>query len=129
MSESNDHLQQTKTSKRSPEDRGDSVEHTLRERMLDKTLADSFPTSDPPSSIPDPAPDNSSTPQHNRERLFARLAPGTWVALSVDNAELLATGSTRDEAEQNARVAGHHNMSLTKVPPGTDTPLHSSDAA
>lgn len=29
-------------------------EHQRRERALDKTLADSFPTSDPPSSIPDP---------------------------------------------------------------------------
>jgi hypothetical protein len=129
MSESNNHLQQTKSSKRSPKDRGDSVEHTLRERMLDKTLANSFPSSDPPSSIPDPAADDSSTLQHNPERLFAGLAPGTWVALSVDNAELLATGTTRDEAEQNARVAGHRNMSLTKVPPDTDTPLHSSDTA
>jgi hypothetical protein len=27
----------------------------VREKMLDKNLADSFPTSDPPSSIPDPA--------------------------------------------------------------------------
>jgi gas vesicle protein len=27
-----------------------------REEMLDKTLADSFPSSDPPSSIPDPRP-------------------------------------------------------------------------
>lgn len=26
-----------------------------RERALDKTVADSFPTSDPPSSIPDPS--------------------------------------------------------------------------
>ena len=26
----------------------------VKERSLDKTLADSFPTSDPPSSIPDP---------------------------------------------------------------------------
>jgi hypothetical protein len=26
-----------------------------RERMLDKTLADSYPASDPPSSIPDPS--------------------------------------------------------------------------
>ena len=30
-----------------------------REKMLDKTLADSFPTSDPPSSIPDPEADDS----------------------------------------------------------------------
>ncbi len=26
--------------------------------MFDKTLADSFPTSDPPSTIPDPAEDS-----------------------------------------------------------------------
>jgi hypothetical protein len=31
----------------------------IRERMLDKTLADSFPTSDPPSTIPDPGEDDS----------------------------------------------------------------------
>ena len=42
---------------RDPEDRptapGDKLEQ--REKMHDKTLADSFPTSDPPSTIPDPA--------------------------------------------------------------------------
>ncbi len=30
----------------------------IREKTLDKTLADSFPTSDPPSSIPDPCEDS-----------------------------------------------------------------------
>src|SRR5512141_2347665 len=29
----------------------------VKEKTMDKTLADSFPTSDPPSSIPDPASD------------------------------------------------------------------------
>ena len=33
-------------------------ERDARERALDKTIADSFPTSDPPSTIPDPAPGN-----------------------------------------------------------------------
>ena len=33
-------------------------EKQVREKMLDKTLADSFPSSDPPSSIPDPAEDS-----------------------------------------------------------------------
>jgi hypothetical protein len=28
----------------------------IREKMMDKTLADSYPASDPPSSIPDPCP-------------------------------------------------------------------------
>ena len=48
-------------SRRDPEERPvpeDSEEH-VREKMMDKTLADSFPTSDPPSSIPDPSEDDS----------------------------------------------------------------------
>jgi len=44
---------------RDPEDRPISNEQELREKMLDKTLADSFPTSDPPSTIPDPAGEDS----------------------------------------------------------------------
>jgi len=45
------------TTPRDPEDRPVSPDnqHAVREKNLDKTLADSFPTSDPPSSIPDPA--------------------------------------------------------------------------
>jgi hypothetical protein len=48
-------------SRRDPEERPISAEdkNELREKMLDKTLADSFPTSDPPSSIPDPSEDDS----------------------------------------------------------------------
>lgn len=44
---------------RDPEDRPTPAddEDAQREKNLDKTLADSFPTSDPPSSIPDPAGD------------------------------------------------------------------------
>jgi hypothetical protein len=42
---------------RDPEDRqvpeGDTAR--MREKNLDKTIADSFPTSDPPSSLPDPS--------------------------------------------------------------------------
>ena len=45
---------------RDPEDRRineqDSFE--VREKMLDKTLADSFPASDPPSTNPAPAADS-----------------------------------------------------------------------
>ena len=41
---------------RDPEDRPTPSEDqgAIREKNHDKTLADSFPTSDPPSSIPDP---------------------------------------------------------------------------
>ncbi|HEY0566200.1 MAG TPA: hypothetical protein VGC88_11485 [Terriglobales bacterium] len=45
--------------RRDPEERPTNHEHEVREKMLDKTLADSFPTSDPPSSIPDPGEDDS----------------------------------------------------------------------
>ena len=45
---------------RDPEDRevksGDRK--AKREKMMDKTIADSFPASDPPSSIPDPNEDS-----------------------------------------------------------------------
>jgi hypothetical protein len=44
---------------RDPEDRPITNEQELREKMLDKTLADSFPTSDPPSTIPDPTSEDS----------------------------------------------------------------------
>jgi hypothetical protein len=43
--------------RRDPEERPvpkDSQEE-IKDKSLDKTLADSFPTSDPPSSIPDPS--------------------------------------------------------------------------
>ncbi len=46
-------------SRRDPEERPAAPGEDVREKMLDKTLADSFPTSDPPSSIPDPATDDS----------------------------------------------------------------------
>ncbi len=47
--------------RRDPEERPITKEdeEEIREKMHDKTLADSFPTSDPPSSIPDPAEDDS----------------------------------------------------------------------
>ena len=45
-------------SRRDPEERPEcESEHQRREKMHDKTLADSFPTSDPPSTIPDPEED------------------------------------------------------------------------
>ena len=40
---------------RDPEDRPVHNKSELREKTMDKTEADSFPASDPPSSIPDPS--------------------------------------------------------------------------
>ena len=47
-------------SRRDPEERpvDGTDQKQVREKMLDKTLADSFPTSDPPSTIPDPSKDS-----------------------------------------------------------------------
>ncbi len=47
---------------RDPEDRAvrSKKQHEIREKMMDKTLADSYPASDPPSSIPDPGEDDSN---------------------------------------------------------------------
>jgi hypothetical protein len=45
---------------RDPEDRDVEPDDRegMREKMFDKTVADSFPASDPPSSIPDPEEDS-----------------------------------------------------------------------
>ena len=45
---------------RDPEDRqvAPTDPRGAREKMFDKTVADSFPASDPPSSIPDPEADS-----------------------------------------------------------------------
>ena len=49
-------------SRRDPEERPVEKKNTkeVKDKMLDKTLADSFPTSDPPSSIPDPSADEAA---------------------------------------------------------------------
>jgi hypothetical protein len=45
---------------RDPEDRviNERSEKQRKEKMMDKTLADSFPASDPPSSLPNPEDDS-----------------------------------------------------------------------
>jgi hypothetical protein len=49
---------------RDPEDRiVDALDaERKRDKMLDKTVADSFPASDPPSTLPDPSEDSFSLP-------------------------------------------------------------------
>jgi hypothetical protein len=46
--------------RRDPEDRvvNTADEQEKRDKMFDKTGADSFPASDPPSSLPDPSEDS-----------------------------------------------------------------------
>jgi hypothetical protein len=45
---------------RDPEDReiDESDQSERKDKMLDKTVADTFPASDPPSSLPDPDDDS-----------------------------------------------------------------------
>jgi hypothetical protein len=45
---------------RDPEDRriDESSSEEKKDKMMDKTIADTFPASDPPSSIPDPDDDS-----------------------------------------------------------------------
>ena len=48
---------------RDPEDRIVDARDSekKRDKMFDKTVADSFPASDPPSTLPDPSEDSFST--------------------------------------------------------------------
>ena len=51
------------TQQRDPEDRliDESDPSEKKDKMMDKTVADSFPASDPPSSMPDPDEDSFDT--------------------------------------------------------------------
>jgi hypothetical protein len=116
-----------KGSRRDPEERPTSNSEERRDKGLDKTLADSFPTSDPPSSIPDPQIDEVSVAEDaERDRLIADLPPGSWAALSIEGHELLGTGATREQAENSARDKGHKNMSIIRVPQDPDAPVQAA---
>jgi hypothetical protein len=110
-------------SRRDPEERHATGHEEVRDKGLDKTLADSFPTSDPPSTIPDPHLDETSLSEDaERQTLIADLPPGSWAALSLDSHQLIGTGATREEAEKSAREKGHKNMSIIRVPQDPDAP-------
>lgn len=110
-------------SRRDPEERPTSGHQEMRDKGLDKTLADSFPTSDPPSSIPDPRLDEASLSEDaERQKLIADLPPGSWAAFSLDDHQLVGTGATREAAEKSARDKGHTNMSIVRVPQDPDAP-------
>ena len=104
-------------SRRDPEERPVGNETEAREKSMDKTLADSFPTSDPPSSIPDPAGDGASLNGDVEliEGDLAGLPEGSWAALSIGDRRVIATGETRELAIEKARSYGHMEMSLVRV--------------
>ena len=115
---------------RDPEDRTAHSDDQLRDKMLDKTLADSFPTSDPPSTIPDPGEADSLSrgDEEPARDLFSGLVPGSWAAVTIDNRYVVASGATREQAERNARERGYLNVSLVEVP-DPEAPLQTKNVA
>jgi hypothetical protein len=117
-------------SRRDPEERA-TAQHEIKEKSLDKTLADSFPTSDPPSTIPDP--DGTASESHTLSDLVGNdqlgLPAGTWAALSVEDHKVVGTGTTQEEAIENARKSGHANIALVQIADNPEAPAQSKDAA
>ncbi len=116
-------------SRRDPEERLSLAPAEREEKSLDKALADSFPTSDPPSSVQAPASDSSAQDRRKAllEELVQRFPPDSWVAVSVDNQQVVGVGTSRDEAEQKARQSGHLKLWLVRVP--EDAPIENTDQA
>jgi hypothetical protein len=110
---------ESSTSRRDPEDRRVVNQDELKDKMLDKTLADSFPTSDPPSITPDPG-DDDSLPANSSKHALVGMAPGSWAAVSIDSGRVVGTGGSREEAETVARRKGHGKLSLLQVPEKQD---------
>jgi len=106
-------------SRRDPEERHTHHESQEREKSLDKTLADSFPTSDPPSSIPDPSGDGRSSMtsgETSDDPLLIGLKVGSWAALSIDDRKVVGTGATQEEAEADAKKRHQSQIELVQVP-------------
>ena len=104
-------------SRRDPEERPVKTEVEAKEKAMDKTLADSFPTSDPPSTIPAPSGDDS-LPENSVELIqeeLTGLPEGSWAALSIGDRHVIGYGPTREEAVESARKRGHTEMSLVRV--------------
>jgi hypothetical protein len=101
---------------RDPEERHTHHESEDREKSFDKTLADSFPTSDPPSSIPDPSGDSGTSPETSHDRLLAGLKVGSWAALSIDDRKVVGTGASQEEAEADAKKHNQSQIELVQVP-------------
>ena len=110
-------------SRRDPEERHTNHESQEQEKSFDKTGADSFPSSDPPSSIPDPDGDDSSddgalvtSPGSAHDRLLVGLKVGSWAALSIDDRKVVGTGDTQEEAEADAKKRHQSQIELVQVP-------------
>ena len=111
----------------SPEEHPTAPACVLKDAMLDESLAETFPGSDPPSTTLDPTPDDCEQERKLRQyELLAGLAPGSWAAISIDEQRVVGTGQTQEEAEQKAREAGHLKLWLVQV---AEPPLQAPEAA
>jgi hypothetical protein len=125
-----ENLAQERGRGRDPEERANDSEE--RENSHDKTLADSFPTSDPPSTIPDPRPDQAPpeiTVSSITDELIQGLTPGSWAAISIDERRVVGKGATRDQAAEEAQRAGHSKISLIQVAADPEAPGGTFDVA
>lgn len=103
-------------SRRDPEERHTHHESQEQEKSFDKTLADSFPSSDPPSSIPDPDGISGASAESANDSLLAGLKAGSWAALSIDGRKVVGTGATQEEAEADAKKRHQSQIELVQVP-------------
>ena len=109
-------------SRRDPEERPVKTDVEAKEKAMDKTLADSFPTSDPPSTIPAPSGDDC-LPQNSVKLIqeeLTGLPEGSWAALSIGDRHVIGYGATQEEAVKSARERGHTEMSLVRVSENSD---------
>ncbi len=93
-----------------------------REETLDKTIADSFPTSDPPSSIPDPGAASGIQSQASFDTLIENLPPGSWAAISEQERRVVGTGATREEAIQSASGYQASQLRVIRIPQDPEAP-------
>jgi hypothetical protein len=103
-----------------------------QEKALDKTIEDSFPTSDPPSTIPDPGADEAAhehTVSAIQDELIQGLPAGSWAAISIDERRVVGRGITQDAAAEDARRAGHSKISLIQVAGDQEAPGQTVDIA
>jgi hypothetical protein len=85
-------------------------ERDVREKMLDKTIADSFLSSDPPSSIPDPDSDSF-------EREPARRSPSNPPASSYFSLQTEQPSPKRDAS----RMSSASPIAAPAAPSGSNT--------
>lgn len=110
-----------------PRDREPDDEQEHRETMLDKTIADSFPTSDPPSNMPGEG--GNDTPARAHQHLLKGLPGGSWAAISLLEETVVGKGATRDQAEMDAHRHGFQNVELVQVASDAGAKQQAPDAA